>query len=130
MGQCLKRSTSIAAGTEDIWSLLDLETPTKSTKSLGGAVPDSGRRYRGSGWYLISISQKVAGLTTVAKLEGASPPKFNSRVQTAPSHKIMNMHDRERGGGVTPTSGRACQMESHRMSACCPQTRMFYCCTN
>ena len=86
MGQCLKRSTSIAAGTEDIWSLLDLETPTKSRKSLGGAVPDSGRRYRGSGWYLISISQKVAGLTTVAKLEGASPP--SSTQGCRPHHPI------------------------------------------
>jgi hypothetical protein len=84
MGQCLKRS--IAAGTEDMWLLLGLETPTKSTNEVpGGAVPDSGRRYRGSGWYLISISQKVAGLTTVAKLEGASPPKFNSNQGADPT---------------------------------------------
>ena len=39
MGQCLKRSTSIAAGTEDMWLLLGLETPTKSTNEVpGGAV--------------------------------------------------------------------------------------------
>lgn len=59
-------------------------------------VGDANEIYEGSPWWgstrqreaisrvgLVSdidnlISQKVAGLTTVAKLEGASPPKFNS----------------------------------------------------
>lgn len=85
MGQCLKRS--IAAGTEDMWLLLGLETPTKSTNEVPGGAVRTRQREAISRVGLVSDidKSKVAGLTTVAKLEGASPPKFNSNQGADPT---------------------------------------------
>ncbi len=74
-----EKVSNTAAGTEDMWLLLGLETPTKSTKEVPGGESTRQREAISRVGLVSDIDKSnVAGLTTVAQLEGASPPKFNS----------------------------------------------------